>query len=173
VNLDTHIEDVVRVFEQENVNNAVLCGHSYGGMVIAGVADRIRNRIDRLVYIDAYVPEDGDSRFGLTTPAYRRLFLDGVRGDGWAVAPPEGLDPRVTSHPIGSFLQAISLSGHQHEVRRLDYVFLSGWPGTPFRDISERLRQDDQWHVHELPTGHNAMREAPDALVAILLDSAA
>jgi pimeloyl-ACP methyl ester carboxylesterase len=173
VNLDTHIEDVVRVFEQEDADNAVLCGHSYGGMVIAGVADRIRNRVDRLVYIDAYVPEDGDSCFGLTTPAYRQLFLDGVRGDGRAVAPPEGLDPRATSHPIGSFLQAISLSGHQHEVGRLDYVFLSGWPGTPFRDVFERLREDDRWHVHELPTGHNAMREAPDALVAILLDRAA
>ena len=50
-------------------------------------------------------------------------------------------------------------------------VFLSPWQGTPFRDIFERLHHDERWHVHELPTGHNAMREAPDALVTILLDN--
>jgi pimeloyl-ACP methyl ester carboxylesterase len=158
---------------QEDINNAVLCGHSYGGMVIAGVADRVRKRVYRIVYIDAYFPEDGDSCFELTTPTYRQLFLDNVRADGWAVAPPEGLDPRATSHPIGSLLQAISLSGQHHEVGRLDYVFLSGWAGTPFKDVFERLRQDDRWHTHELPTSHNAMREAPDDLVEILLDTAA
>ncbi|HEY7208524.1 MAG TPA: alpha/beta hydrolase [Gaiellaceae bacterium] len=173
VNLDTHIEDVVGVFVQEDIRDAVLCGHSYGGMVIAGVADRVPERVHRMVYIDAYVPEDGDSCFTLTTPTYRQLFLDNVRADGWAVAPPEGLNPRATSHPIGSFLQAISLTGQHHEVGRLDYVFLSGWQGTPFKDVFERLRQDDRWHTHELPTGHNAMREAPDDLVAILLDTAA
>ena len=63
------------------------------------------------------------------------------------------------------------MSGHQHDVGRLDYVFLSGWQGTPFRGTFERLRQDDRWHVHELPTRHNAMREAPDALIAILFES--
>jgi pimeloyl-ACP methyl ester carboxylesterase len=170
VNLDTHIEDVVNVFEQEDLHGAVLCGHSYGGMVIAGVADRVRERIARIIYIDAYVPEDGDSCFSLTTPAFQQLFLDGARSDGLAVAPPAWLDRRATSHPIASFLQAISLSGHQNDVARRDYVYLSGWSGTPFTDIYERLRQDDRWHVHELPTGHNGMAEAPDELAAILLE---
>jgi pimeloyl-ACP methyl ester carboxylesterase len=169
VNLDTHIEDVVRTFEQEDLRDVVLCGHSYGGMVIAGVADRVLERVARIVYIDAYVPDDGDSCFSLTTPAFRQIFLDGARGDGLAVAPPPGLDPRTTTHPIASFLQAISLSGRQNDVARRDYVYLSGWSGTPFTEIYDRLRQDDDWHVHELPTRHNAMREAPDELAAILL----
>jgi pimeloyl-ACP methyl ester carboxylesterase len=169
VNLDTHIEDVVNVFEQEDLHDAVLCGHSYGGMVIAGVADRVGDRIARIVYIDAYVPEDGDSCFSLTTPAFRRLFIDGARGDGLAVAPPPGHSRGATSHPIASLLQAISLSGRQNDVARRDYVYLSGWSGTPFTDVYERLRQDDGWRVHELPTGHNGMAEAPDELAAILL----
>ncbi|HEX5191330.1 MAG TPA: alpha/beta hydrolase [Solirubrobacteraceae bacterium] len=173
VNLDTHIEDVIRVLEQEDLHDVVLCGHSYGGMVIAGVADRARERIDRLVYIDAYVPDDGDSCFSLTSPRYRQLFLDGARRDGSAVDPPAGLDPRTTSHPIATFLQAISLSGRQHDVRRRDYVYLSGWSGTPFTNVYARLRHDDRWHVYELATGHNAMREAPDELAAILLDGVA
>jgi pimeloyl-ACP methyl ester carboxylesterase len=170
VNLDTHIEDVVNVLEQEDLRDIVLCGHGYGGMVIAGVADRVRERIARIVYIDAYVPDDGDSCFSLTTPAFRQLFLDGARSDGLAVAPPAGMDRRATSHPIASFLQAISLSGRQNDVARRDYVYLSGWSGTPFTTVYERLRQDDDWHVHELPTGHNGMAEAPDELAAILLE---
>ncbi len=170
VNLDTHIEDVVAVFEQEELDDAVLCGHSYGGMVIAGVADRIRDRLARIVYIDAYLPDDGDSCFSLTTPRYRQLFLDLVRADGWAVAAPASLDPRATSHPIATFLQAISLSGHQNDVARRDYIYHSAWEGTPFAEVYERLREDDRWHVHEVPCGHNGMVQAPDELTAILLD---
>ena len=173
VNLDTHIEDVVRVLEEADLHDVVLCGHSYGGMVIAGAADRVRERIGRIVYIDAYVPDDGDSGYSLTTPAFRQLFLDGVRGDGWAVAPPAGLDPRATSHPIATFLQAISLSGHQNDVARRDFVYHTGWSATPFTEVYERLRQDERWRVRELATGHNAMREAPDDVVAILLEGAA
>ena len=173
VNLETHIDDVVGVFVQEDLQHAVLCGHSYGGMVIAGVADRVPERIDRIVFIDAYVPDDGDSCFSLAGPTFQRLFLDGARGDGWAVAPPAGLDARATSHPIATFLQAISLSGRQNDVARHDYVYLSGWSGSPFAEVYERLRQDERWHVHELATMHNVMREAPDDLVAILLDGTA
>lgn len=85
------------------------------------------------------------------------------------MAPPPGHSRGATSHPIASLLQAISLSGRQNDVARRDYVYLSGWSGTPFTDVYERLRQDDGWRVHELPTGHNGMAEAPDELAAILL----
>ena len=157
VNLNTHIEDVVRVFEQEDLRDAVLCGHSYAGMVITGVADRICERIARIIYIDAYVPANGDSCFTLTTPAFQQAFLDGAQSDGWGVVPPTGLDPRATPHPIASFLQAISLSGRQNQVPRRHYVYLSRWNGTPFTSVYERLRHETQWQVHELPTGHNVM----------------
>jgi pimeloyl-ACP methyl ester carboxylesterase len=168
INLDTHIADVVRVFEQADLRDAVLVGHSYGGMVIAGAADRVRDRIARIVYLDAYVPDDGDSCFTLTSPAYQQLFLDGIRHDGWSVPPPAGPDPRVTPHPAAAFFQGVSLSGRPNDVARRDYVYLSGWPGTPFASVYERLRADPDWHVHEIPCGHNAMREAPDELVGIL-----
>jgi pimeloyl-ACP methyl ester carboxylesterase len=175
INLDTHIADVVGVFEQEDLSDVILVGHSYGGMVIAGVADRVPDRIERLVYLDAYVPDDGDSCFTLTTPAYQQLFLDGVRRDGWSVQPPEGLglDPRVTPHPAAAFFQSVSLSGRQNDVVRRDYVYLSGWQGTPFASVSERLRADPTWRVHEVPCGHDGMSEAPDELVAILLQDGA
>lgn len=168
VNLDTHIDDVCAVFEVRKITGAVLCGHSYGGMVIAGVAERIPERITRLVYIDAYVPENGDSCFSMTTSAFRELFLVGARSDGLTVAAPEGTDPRATAHPLGSFLQAITLTGRQNTVRDRDYVYLSGWPATPFTDLYDRLKHDPSWRVHDLPTGHNVMAEDPDALTNIL-----
>src|SRR5207248_1247925 len=74
-NLDTHVQDVVRLLEAEGVEDAVLCGHSYGGMVITGVADRVPGRIARLVYVDAYVPRDGQSCWALTTEAFRSFFV--------------------------------------------------------------------------------------------------
>jgi len=61
VNLDTHVEDIVQVLQYEDLHDVVLCGHSYGGMVVAGVADRCADRLKALVFLDAYVPEDGDS----------------------------------------------------------------------------------------------------------------
>jgi pimeloyl-ACP methyl ester carboxylesterase len=173
INLDTHIEDVVRVFEQEDLRDAVLVGHSYGGMVIAGVAERARDRIARIVYLDAYVPDDGDSCFTLTSPAFQQLFLDGMRADGWSVQPPAGPDPRVTPHPAAAFFQNVSLSGRQNDVARRDYVYFSGWDGTPFASVYERLRADPAWHVHEVPSGHGGMKEAPDDVVAILLQGVA
>jgi len=169
VNLDTHIEDVVRVLENEQIEDAVLCGHSYGGMVISGVADRVRERIAALVYCDAYVPEDGDSCWSLAGEAFRQLFADGAGADGYSVARPSALDQRATAHPLGSFLQKIRLTGAWATVRRRAFVYLSGWEGTPFRPVYERLRHDPAWNVHTLPVGHDIMGEAPDALLEILL----
>lgn len=169
VNLDTHIQDVVSVLETEHITDAVLVGHSYAGMVITGVADRCPDRIGRLVYSDAYVPADGDSCWDLTTPAFRQLFIERATADGFRVAPPPGLDPRATAHPLPSFLQKIRLSSAPSRVRRRDYIYLSGWQGSPFTGVYQRLSQDPAWHTHCLPTGHNVVAEAPDKLVEILL----
>ncbi|GAA5179380.1 alpha/beta fold hydrolase [Rugosimonospora acidiphila] len=168
-NLDTHIQDVVSVLETERITDAVLVGHSYAGMVITGVADRCPDRIGRLVYSDAYVPADGDSMWDLTTPAFRQLFLENATADGFRVAPPPGLDPRTAAHPLPSFLQKLRLSGAPSRVRRRDYLYLSGWQGSPFAGVYERLSRDPAWHTHRLPTGHNVVAEAPDKLLEILL----
>lgn len=168
-NLDTHIQDVVALLEAAEIHDAVLVGHSYAGMVITGAAARAPGRIRRLVYSDAYVPADGDSCFDLTTPAFRESFLQGAQADGHTVAPPPGLDPRTTPHPLASFLQKIQLAG-EPQVDRRDYVYLDGWSGTPFTEVYQRLRHDPDWRVHSLPTGHNVAREAPERFVKILLE---
>ncbi|NJP95591.1 alpha/beta hydrolase [Nonomuraea sp. FMUSA5-5] len=171
VNLDTHIEDVLAVLAAERITDAVLVGHSYGGMVITGAADRAApGSVRRLVYSDAYVPGDGQSCWDLTTDAFRDLFLRNAAADGFSVAAPQGLDPRTTAHPLASFLQRLQLGGGGlPRVRTLDYVYLSGWDGTPFTEVHARLSQDPAWRVHSLDSGHNVLRDAPDELLEILL----
>ncbi|WP_028922399.1 alpha/beta fold hydrolase [Pseudonocardia acaciae] len=171
-NLDTHVRDVLGLLDSERIEDAVLCGHSYAGMVISGVADRAPGRVRALVYSDAYVPEDGQSCWELTTDGFRQLFLEGARADGHTIAAPPGLDPRTTSHPLASMTQVARLTGAWRTVARKHYVYLSGWPGSPFPEVYRRLRADPGWSTHELPVSHNVMRDAPDALLDILLRAA-
>lgn len=170
-NLDTHIEDVTAYLEAERITDAVLVGHSYGGMVITGAADRCPDRVRRLVYSDAYVPADGDSSWALTTMAFRRFFAENSSATGHAVAPPSGLDPRTTPHPVAAFLQSLRLDGAgASRVVRRDYLYLSGWPSSPFAEVHERLSKDPDWHTHTLPVGHDVVAEAADDLLRILLE---
>jgi pimeloyl-ACP methyl ester carboxylesterase len=167
-NLDTHIEQVVDLLRAEDLTGVHLCGHSYGGMVIAGVADRVPERIDRLVHIDAWVPDDGDSCWSLVNDDYRARFVAGAAVDGRIVAVPPGLDPRARPHPVASFLQAVRLTGAHRRVPRRTLVHCSGWPNTPLTAQYERLRADPGWDVHVIDSGHNVMAERPDDLVTVL-----
>lgn len=171
-NLDTHADDVLRLLDRAHVSDATLVGHSYGGMVIAAAADRAAGRVSRLVHLDAYVPRDGESCWSSTTERYREAFAAGAATTGYAVRPPDGGDPRRRPHPLASFLQTIRLTGGFARIPRREFVHCSGWEDrTPFAGQRTRLRADPEWQVHDLPTGHNAMQEAPDAVAALLLDA--
>ncbi len=168
-NLDTHADDVLRLLDGTHITSATLVGHSYGGMVIAAAADRARGRVSRLIHLDAYVPRDGESCWSSTTERYRQMFVAGAAATGYAVRPPDGGDPRRRPHPLASFLQTIRLTGALARVPRREFIYCSGWEGTPFAQLRTRLESDPEWQVHDLPTGHDAMHEAPDAVAALLL----
>jgi pimeloyl-ACP methyl ester carboxylesterase len=171
VNLETHIQDVLAELAARDVNDAVLVGHSYGGMVITGVADRIPGNVDALVYLDALVPRDGESCWDIVNDEERRWYLD-VDDTGYGVPPMPFFDPRATAHPLASFLQRIKLSGGLDRFRRRDFVYALKWPGdSPLRPSYERVKEDPRWHVHELDGAHNLMRDNPDDLLRILLDA--
>jgi pimeloyl-ACP methyl ester carboxylesterase len=171
VNLDTHIQDVVAELAARDVKDAVLVGHSYGGMVITGVADRIPGNVDALVYLDAVVPRDGESCWDIVNDEERRWYLD-VDGSGYGVPSMPFFDPRATAHPLASFLQRIKLSGGLDRFRRRDFVYALKWPGdSPLRPSYERVKDDPRWHIHELDGAHNLMRDNPDDLLRILLDA--
>lgn len=171
VNLDTHLQDVIGVMEAEDVRDAVLVGHSYGGMVITGVADRLPGRVAALVYLDAVVPGDGDSCWNLVSDQERQWYADVVE-TGYATRPLPFFDPRATPHPVASLLQPLRLTGDPARIGRRVYAYAAGWPGeSPFTPVYQRLRDDPAWETHALDGGHNLMRDTPDDLLKILLDA--
>nr|WP_324198455.1 alpha/beta hydrolase [Nocardia beijingensis] len=172
MNLDTHIQDVTAVLAAANITDAVLVGHSYGGMVITGAADRAATRVGSLVYLDAVVPGHGDSCFTLVSDEERRWYLDVVE-TGDAVRPLPFFDPRATAHPLASVLQPLTLTGDLGHIRRRDYIYAAGWDTpSPFTATYQRLRDDARWTTHALTGGHNLMRDAPEDLLRILLEVA-
>jgi pimeloyl-ACP methyl ester carboxylesterase len=183
INLDMHIQDIRNVFHWEDLQDVVLCGHSYGGMVITGVADAIPEKIAALVYLDAFVPEDGETTMDMLPPARRDTILKGVAAlDGTDAPSPdvamfninevdlEWVRGKVTAHPFASVVQAIRLTGAHAGVGKHVYVLAEGRPGTA--RFYEKFRNDPAWEVHILKGGHDLMIDAPEAVARVLLDTA-
>jgi pimeloyl-ACP methyl ester carboxylesterase len=182
IDLDTHVEDVVSLLEMEDLHDVVLVGHSYGGMVITGVADRAHARIRRLVYLDAFVPESGKCALDYVVPARAaRMREEGEKAGSvtppplslWGLTQPEHLEfvkPREARHPYRTMSQRISLK-NRSEIDRLEKTFIyCSSPATgSFDEFAAKYRDDPRWDFHELKTGHDAMILMPEALAAILL----
>ena len=167
-NLETHILDVVNVLTYEDLTDVILCGHSYAGMVVSGVADRLPERIAALVYVDAFVPDDGQSWWDLAGDYFRKIAIDGSAEDGFSVTPTPGPDPRRVPHPLASFRQAIRLTGRWREIPEKMFIYASGWEATPFTATYERLKDDPDWIVKSLPTGHDVFGKAQDAFLTLV-----
>jgi pimeloyl-ACP methyl ester carboxylesterase len=167
INLDTHIDQVVPVVA--GLDDVVLVGHSYGGMVVSGVADRVPEHVDSVVYLDALVPRDGENCWTLVSDAERAWYVD-VDETGFAVPPLPFFDPRARAHPLASFLQRIRLRGDLSRFRKRVYLYAEDWPAeSPMEQSYQRVRQDPAWEVHALDSKHNLMRDVPEQLAAILL----
>lgn len=172
INLDTHIEDVVSYIEAERLENVLLCGHSYAGLVIAGAADRLPGRIGTLLFLDALVPNDGDSVWNTWPPAVRDMFI-AASADGLVTAAPPGVDPRARAHPLATFLQPVRFSGAPYDVERKVYALCAADESSPFVAIHERVAGQDGWQTHKLGCGHDIMNQAPHLLLDLLLETAA
>jgi pimeloyl-ACP methyl ester carboxylesterase len=171
VNLGTHIADVLAELAVHDVSDAVLVGHSYGGMVITAVADHIPQQVDSLVYLDAFVPRDGESCWMLTTDEQREWYA-AVDDTGYGVPPLPFFDSRATAHPLASLMQPIRLTDDLSRFRRRVYVYATEWDGeSPFAATFDRVRRDPSWTTHVLDGAHNLMRDNPDDLLRILLDA--
>jgi len=169
INLDVHISEAsASVVLSQADDGTVLVGHDYGGCVITGVADRLPHAVRALVYVDAFVPDDGDSCYSMTDEEQRQWYLgEGAGAD--AVQPLPTFDPRARPHPRATLLQRIELTGRWQAVPVKHYVAATDWPGrSPFAPIVERVRSDPGWTVHEWPTRHDVLAEGPDRLVELL-----
>ncbi|MEO8390054.1 MAG: alpha/beta fold hydrolase [Polaromonas sp.] len=167
-NLESHINEVAHAVRGRDTR-AVLVGHSYGGMAITGAADKESSRVKAIIYVDAYVPDNGASVWSLTTPNYRERFIAGAAADGLTCAPPAHLDTRCRPHPMAAFLQTIKLTGNWRKIRSKAFIAACGWEGSPFVELYERLQLDPEWATQSLDCAHDVPRLAPEALAEILL----
>lgn len=173
ITLTTHVSDVIEQVEAAGFGRFVLAGHSYGGMVITGVATRLGARIDALVYIDAFLPQDGQSLWDLTGTFEHDHYIGSQKHTPGAVAPLPGLEnPRLSPHPLLTLLEAVRFTGEEAKVRRRIYIFANGWQPTPFGQFSDRVQGDPAWECHEAEASHDVMGDQPEQTLRILLDCA-
>ena len=185
VDLETHIADVTGVIEHHELANVILCGHSYGGMVVGGAADRVPQKIASLVYLDAFIPEAGKSLWDFL-PLEAAAAQRASAKDGWRIARISAsefrvqgsddigrLDRRAVDQPIATMDQKSSVTGAWKNIPHLVYIRAAGQPRPTFAQFADQARSDPKWQYFEVPCGHNVMLDLPDALTGILLGCAA
>jgi pimeloyl-ACP methyl ester carboxylesterase len=178
IDLETHIADILNVIKYEDLRDIVLVGHSYGGMVATGVADRARDRIAQLIYLDAFVPKGGQSLFDLNEPGRAHMRALAQAGDGWR-APPNPTPPdtpladqqwlteRRVDMPIKCFETRLKLSGEPSMPR--SYIYATRiTPADTFGPFARRAKSEPGWRYHEIDASHSPNVTAPDALMALL-----
>jgi pimeloyl-ACP methyl ester carboxylesterase len=173
-NLDTHIGEILALLGARD-EQAVLIGHSYADSVITGVADQQPSQVAALMYLDAFVPEDGDSCWSMTNDEQRQWYGAGSGASGLAVDPLPFFDDRARPHPLGTLMQKSKLTGAYRTVQRKHYVAATAtdWrPHSPFISIAERLRHDPGWTVTDLDSRHNLLASGPDELLRLILELA-
>ena len=188
VNLETHVQDIVNVFRWEELSDIVLTGHSYGGMVITGVADRVSEKIRSLVYLDAFVPANGQSLADFLPPDLLAGMRDDAtqNGEGYLMTPISAevfnvnkkdaawVDRMCVKHPLACFEQKISLTGAHVRVPKHTFVLATDYgPPQPFVAIAERLKPDKNWNVVNFPCGHDLMLDMPKETADILITASA
>jgi len=179
IDLETHILDALQVLKYEDLNDVILVGKSYSGMVITGVADRAPERIRHLVYLDAVVPQDGQSLLDLMDPESATAIKEIVKthGEGWFIPANSSDDPRLTDHPWKTFTEPIRLSGNPVAERiPRTYIYCTvkaaDDPGTSMLRRCADMAKAKGWNYHEIPTGHKPEQDTPDEVTAILLELA-
>jgi pimeloyl-ACP methyl ester carboxylesterase len=167
VGLDTHIADIVNVIRYENLHDIVLVGHSYGGMVITGVAQQVPERISRLIYLDALLPGDGESVDTLF-PKEKRVIKDGFVVPTWKV-PDE--PPGDVAQSAKTFSDVISVKNSAAGKIPGDYVLFVS-PGTKMEDAHfypfYQRAAARGWPTFTLSSDHNAWRSHPKELMELL-----
>ena len=171
IGLTTHITDVVNTILWEDLHDVILVGHSYGGMVITGVADRIPERIRRLVYVDAFLPDSGESALDLVDSTGATFLRANIR-DGFIIPTWVADDhtiPRDVPQPLHTFTDTLRLVNPAGRQVPAAYI-LTIEPGKtpdPFQRFADRAAARG-WKVYQLEADHVPERSAPAALVALL-----
>ncbi|HUZ76253.1 MAG TPA: alpha/beta hydrolase [Chloroflexota bacterium] len=181
VNLTTHVQDVVNTLFYEDLHDVVLVGHSYGGMVVTGVANDAHERIGHLVYLDAFLPNNGQSLADIGGPAAPPAGDWRLPPMGGGPPPANPNDPEmlwarahVGPQPWGTFSEKVRLSRplERYPFTR-SFVLALGRDGQgPFEKFAVRVKDNPAWLYREINGGHNMMISNPVELAMLLLELA-
>lgn len=180
--LQTHVADVVAVIDAHHLHDVVLVGHSYGGMVITGAVHERADRIAELVYLDAWVPEHGESIASILGPEFVAAAhaaaeqagtpsmippLFGVEAAvGWTGERAEAFAARRSSQPILTMYEPVATNGET--TARRSFIYCSERPLGLYEAYASTARQSDDWKYFELPSFHDAVHTMPAAVVGII-----
>ena len=180
VDLDTHINDILGVLQFENLQNVTLVGSSYAGMVITGVAERAPERLSRLIYMDAFVPQNGKSIFDLLGPEFVGAMLEATKefGEGWrlpVIPSDKTADWPLTPQPIKTLQQPIEITNPDALNIPRTYIHCTGdKPELPealveiLKNSADRARSQG-WTIQELDADHSPEYSAPEDLAKLLI----
>jgi pimeloyl-ACP methyl ester carboxylesterase len=172
IDLTTQINDVVNEIKWKDLDGVVLVGHSYGGCVITGVAEQIRERIAAIVYLDAFLPRDGESLSDMLGPARvwpehlappipAEVFKVNEKDRAW-------VNSKMTPHPVRCFTEKLKVTGANQAIAKKLYVRALDFENPPFDAALERCRQDASWQTATMKCGHDIMLDQPAELAAML-----
>ena len=191
VGLDTHIQDIVGELLEKNLHGVILVGHSYGAMVITGAVDQVPERIAHLVYLDTFVPRDGESMVDVSPLVIRLLLRKQAHGDSWRVdsqgtygvtTEPDRswVLSKVTPQPLKTLEQPLHLK-NPAIVSATPRTHIECTSGGFFFSLMQRILAhilapralpptEAGWRLRQLPTGHDAMITMPRELADLLLE---
>ena len=184
ITLDTHITDVVNVVRWENLQDFVLVGHSYGGWIVSGVAEQVEEKISSIVFLDAFMPENGQRVLDTNSPRSRAEIEQALKkAEVSRPAPPASVwkvnekdqpwvDEKFTAQPIGVAFTAIRLTGARDRVPKKTYVRAKGYENPNFENYYAKVKSDRSWRTYEMPCGHEVMIDMPERTAEILLEVA-
>ena len=182
VRLSTFIEDACHAIEFEELTDVVLVGHSFGGLVISGVADRMQESIRQLIYVDAMIVQHGHAAISILPPLVQaeRSRTDDPDDLRMHMPPPEQFgvtDPeqaawvrrRMTPHPIRAYTEPLALRHSLGNGLPCAYIAVTNPWYEPLADVRAWVKQQADWQWLEIPTGHAPMITAPQTLAQALL----
>ncbi len=185
INLQTHVDDIVNLVRWERLENICLVGHSYAGMPISLVAEAVGDKISSIVFLDAFVPEDGETPLDLITPAVQADIRAAIaRGDVSRASPPAAyfkvmtpddvvwIDSLTTPHPNGVWTGVMKLSGAREKIAKKSYIRAGLYPSAPFDAHMEKCARRPGWQTQSIASGHDVMVDAPRELAQALTQAA-
>jgi pimeloyl-ACP methyl ester carboxylesterase len=184
IDLKTHITDVVNLMKWEKLTDVVLCGHSYGGMIISGVAEQMAPAIRSIVFLDTFVPRNGEAVQDLTSAAVQETARAAIQRGEFGMPPRSAeafgvnaadrawVDSLCVPQPIATFTDKIVLTGARDRIARKSYIRAKSYVNPGFDRALAAAEADASWRTYGVPCGHDVMVDMPERLSEILLEVA-